>query len=258
MNIFILEDQFIQQRIMEKLVRKACEELGIRCRNLVVTAKPDLLLLESKACANNLYFLDIEISGCETKGLEVAREIRKYDARGHIVFVTTHSHLSPVTFKYKVAALDFIVKVADQDELELKVREILTIADERKTVVDDNDWFVFDNKFTKFQIPFNSIYYFETTDIPHKIRLVSENRTLEFYGDLKDIEAKDPRLFRCHRAFIVNLMKVESIDKTKKEIIFQGNLNSGEPKRMIPASRQLLKQLLEKIGDRGLLHQSNF
>ncbi|WP_328801811.1 LytTR family DNA-binding domain-containing protein [Paenibacillus sp. LX16] len=255
MNIFILEDQFIQQRIMEKMVRKSCEELGICCSNLIVTSKPDLLLFESKACANNLYFLDIEISGCQMKGLEVAQEIRKYDMYGHIVFVTTHGHLSPLTFQYKVAALDFIIKDATQDEMEKKVREVLAVAHQRKSVLDVNDWFILDNKFTKFQISFSSIYYFETTGVPHKIRLVSENRTLEFYGDLKDIEAKDPRLFRCHRAFIVNLMKVESIDKSKKEIIFQPNQNSGEARRIIPVSRQLLKHLLDKMGDRSLLNR---
>ncbi|MCF2717523.1 response regulator [Paenibacillus sp. UKAQ_18] len=127
MNIFILEDQFIQQRIMEKMVRKSCEELGICCSNLIVTSKPDLLLFESKACANNLYFLDIEISGCQMKGLEVAQEIRKYDMYGHIVFVTTHGHLSPLTFQYKVAALDFIIKDATQDEMEKKSEKFLLL-----------------------------------------------------------------------------------------------------------------------------------
>jgi two-component system response regulator AgrA len=50
-------------------------------------------------------------------------------------------------------------------------------------------------------------------------------------------------------------MKVESIDKSKKEIIFQTNQNSGEARRIIPVSRQLLKHLLDKMGDRSLLNR---
>lgn len=55
-------------------------------------------------------FLDIEIKGEEKKGLEIAKEIRKKDPHATIVFVTTHSEFMPITFQYKVAALDFIDK----------------------------------------------------------------------------------------------------------------------------------------------------
>ena len=58
----------------------------------------------------HLFFLDIEIKGEEKKGLEIAKEIRKKDPHATIVFVTTHSEFMPITFQYKVAALDFIDK----------------------------------------------------------------------------------------------------------------------------------------------------
>lgn len=248
MNIYILEDNLIQQCLLERVVRENCKKLLISVKNILATSKPDLLLSESKTSSNNLYFLDIEIMGCGTRGLEVAKEIRKYDPYGQIVFITTHSNMLPVTFVYKVSALDFIAKEDALDEIEAKIVECLIIANERKSISGGEDWFVFENKFTKFQVPFSSIYYFETTDVPHKIRLVSENRNLEFYGELKDIEAKDSRLFRCHRAFVVNLINVEYINKRKKEIIFQNSRKTGGGQRMIPASRQLLKTLLEKIG----------
>ena len=43
-------------------------------------------------------------------GLTLAQEIRKYDPRGFIIFVTTHSEMSYMTFIYKLEALDFILK----------------------------------------------------------------------------------------------------------------------------------------------------
>lgn len=43
-------------------------------------------------------------------GLVLANKIREYDSRGFIIFITSHSEMSFLTFKYKVEALDFILK----------------------------------------------------------------------------------------------------------------------------------------------------
>ena len=51
------------------------------------------------------------------KGLDIAKEIRKKDPNATIVFVTTHSEFMPVTFKYRVAALDFIDKALNDEFL---------------------------------------------------------------------------------------------------------------------------------------------
>ena len=58
-----------------------------------------------------VFLLDIDIDGERKKGLEVASEIRQQDANAVIIFVTTHSEFAPISFKYKVSALDFIDKV---------------------------------------------------------------------------------------------------------------------------------------------------
>ena len=50
------------------------------------------------------------------QGLDIAKEIRKKDPNATIVFVTTHSEFMPVTFKYRVAALDFIDKALDDED----------------------------------------------------------------------------------------------------------------------------------------------
>ena len=54
--------------------------------------------------------MDIDIDGERKKGLEVASEIRQQDANAVIIFVTTHSEFAPISFKYKVSALDSLIR----------------------------------------------------------------------------------------------------------------------------------------------------
>lgn len=100
----------MQRRRLVRII----EEYALRKKmtiDIVDTAKVSELIqnIESES-ADQLYFLDIDIKNESKKGLEIAQEIRKLDNRGTIVFVTTHSEFAPITYKYKVSALDFIDK----------------------------------------------------------------------------------------------------------------------------------------------------
>src|SRR5690606_19285247 len=67
-------------------------------------------------------------------------------------------------------------------------------------------------------IPYENIYYFETSLNIHKVILYEKNGIYEFYGKLKDIEDAHPTLFRCHKSFVINLQHVAQIDKKKKYV----------------------------------------
>lgn len=54
--------------------------------------------------------------------LEVASEIRQQDANAVIIFVTTHSEFAPISFKYKVSALDFIDKTVSNAEFKQQLK----------------------------------------------------------------------------------------------------------------------------------------
>lgn len=56
-------------------------------------------------------------------GFELAQEIRKFDPRGFIIFITTHAELSYMTFTYKVEALDYIIK----DDIDLSMTGYLPV-----------------------------------------------------------------------------------------------------------------------------------
>ncbi|ASA22379.1 response regulator transcription factor [Paenibacillus donghaensis] len=241
MNIFILEDNLIQQQRLERIIKELSLKHQIRYRSLFSTAKPDHLLSHIENVADHqLYFLDLEIKHEEHKGLTVAQEIRKKDPYGTIVFVTTHSELAPITFEYRVAALDFIEKELQEEEFIRKVEDCLLIANSLRTIPVSPDNFSFENKYTSFQLPFSDILYFETMEIAHKIRLITKSKVLDFYAELNEIADYDERLFRCHRAFVVNLANIRSIDKKNKLIMFDHN-------ESCPVSRRLQKETIEKM-----------
>ncbi|WP_202622751.1 response regulator transcription factor [Candidatus Enterococcus huntleyi] len=218
MNIFILEDDLLQQQKLERLIKKISLAEKINYKNLFATAKPTHLLDKIQLTSQyNLYFLDLEIKGETKKGLEVAQKIRETDPYGAIVFMTTHSEMATLTFSYKVSALDFIEKDQEAWVIEKRVKECLELAKNRTQTSVSTDAFTFESKYTKFQLPFSEILYFETTGSSHKIRLVTTAKIVEFYADLKEIVQMDERLFRCHRAFVINLANVKSIDKTNKQ-----------------------------------------
>ncbi|MFR6242645.1 MAG: hypothetical protein ACLUJ1_14485 [Mediterraneibacter faecis] len=48
-------------------------------------------------------------------GLILAQELRKIQPRCFIIFITSHSEMSILTFQYKVEALDFIIKDSSEN-----------------------------------------------------------------------------------------------------------------------------------------------
>lgn len=60
------------------------------------------------------FFLDICLQS-EMTGLILAQELRKIQPRCFIIFITSHSEMSILTFQYKVEALDFIIKDSSEN-----------------------------------------------------------------------------------------------------------------------------------------------
>ncbi|MDB8565241.1 response regulator transcription factor [Turicibacter sanguinis] len=241
MEIFILEDDPIQRHRLEKIIKEALEKSSILYKKIFATARPVQLLNEINSIGNHhIYFLDLEINNHLGKGLEIAQLIREKDPYGTIVFVTTHSELAPKTFAYKVSALDFIEKDQSDFEFRKRIEECLIIANQYQQKPISEDSFIFENKYTKFQIPFSEILYFETSEIPHKINLVTSKKNISFYGKLSDIVKMDGRLFSCHKSFVVNIPNIISVDKKNKLVYFNNGM-------FCFVSRRLLKEVENKI-----------
>lgn len=110
-DVYICEDIKEQRDVIAHYVKAAILIQEYDMKLLISTDNPEELIEQLKKSENTgLYFLDIDLKSSKN-GLMLAKEIREYDPRGFIVFITSHSEMSFITFQYKVEALDFILKV---------------------------------------------------------------------------------------------------------------------------------------------------
>lgn len=79
-------------------------------RHFDLFSEPDSLtnLVEESFPQN--FFLDIDIHGDNTKGIEVAKAIREKSRTATIVFVTTHSEFMLLTYERKLVHLILLIK----------------------------------------------------------------------------------------------------------------------------------------------------
>lgn len=240
MNIFILEDDFIQQGRIESVIDEILKEQKITKSYMEIFSSPQKLLDSIKERGEHqLFFLDIEIKNEEKRGLELAADIRKLDPNAVIVFVTTHSEFAPISFKYKVSALDFIDKAVDNVQFKEQIQECILYTNQMMSSHDSEEMFLFETPQTRLRLPYRDILYFATSTTPHKVCLWTQTERLEFYSNLAEIQDAAPKLFLCHRSFLVNLENVVRIDKSHQLVYFE----NGDS---CMVSRLKMKSLIEK------------
>ena len=225
-NIFVLEDEVLQQSRIEKIILDAVAKHSWKCKGPKIFGQSSKLIdAIVEHGPHQLFFLDIEIKGEEKKGLDIARQLRVKDPYATIVFVTTHSEFMPITFKYKVAALDFIDKALGNEQFAERIESAIEYTLEKEGTSVAQDAFKFETSLSQVQVPFNKILYFETSPTVHKVILHTTDERLEFYASISEIEKTDGRLYRCHKSFVVNPENIKKIDKEQKIIYFYGGEN---------------------------------
>lgn len=224
LKIYVCEDIEVQRnkikKTIENIVLMEDLDMEIGC----VSNNPHTILEKVKETEDvGIYFLDIDL-GADMTGLALAQEIRKYDPRGFIIFVTTHSEMSYMTFIYKLEALDFILK-DNPEELDRRVYECILKANQRFASVNNKVQANFSVKVNEkvITVDYDEILFFETSTNVHKIILHCKKREMEFWGKIKDIEKEvDERFYRCHRSFLVNKDNIREID-FRNRVIYMVN-----------------------------------
>lgn len=238
LNIYLCEDNETQRNLIKDFIEKIIliedYDLSFQCS----TNNPhDVLDIVKKEPQVGLYFLDIDLN-CDMTGLVLAQEIRKYDPRGFIVFITTHSEMSYMTFSYKVEAMDFILK-DNPKELQNRIHQCINNAYTKYS----SNYNQYNRNFTiktmdkELCFPYDDIVYFETSQTPHKLILHGVHTLVEFQAKLKDIEPSlDSRFARCHRSYLINKNHIKEINLKERTI----TMNNGDT---CFASAKLIKSL---------------
>ena len=225
LNIYLCEDNDKQREIISNHIQNTVLIEDADLNFVKATADPhEIINLVENYSDTGLYFLDIDLNS-DINGLTLAKEIRKHDSRGFIVFVTTHSEMSYMTFTYKVEAMDFIIK-DNQKDIGNRIRKCILDAYSRYASSNNSTELNFIVKLSdkEYCIPYDDIIYFESSQNAHKVIIHTSSSTFEFQGKLKDIsETLDERFYQCHRSYLINKNHISEIDIKERNILMINN-----------------------------------
>lgn len=241
-DVYICEDDMKQLDALKKYIQNfiIIEELDMKL--VLATNDPHAVLERIQNTENTgLFFLDIDLKS-DMDGLVLAQKIRRHDPRCFIVFITSHSEMSFLTFQYKVEALDFIIK--DQPEqIKPKLQDCLLNVMEKYHSSRNkmNKTFIITLGDHVTTVELDKILYFETTSNIHRIALYAENRRIEFTSQLKEVEKQlDHRFYRCHRSCIINKEQIKEVDFTNSVIY----MKNGDTCPLAVRMKKGLKKML--------------
>ncbi|MCY7216652.1 competence system response regulator transcription factor ComE [Streptococcus cristatus] len=248
MRILALEDTLSHQVRMETILAEIADEMGLDIQVKITGKIQEFKEYVENEDVNQIYFLDIDIKGEETKGLEVARFIRHHNPYAIIVFVTSKSEFATMTFKYKVSALDFIDKDINDTSFKKRIKDCI-IYTKNTLIANTNmvDYFEYSYRGNDVRVPFNDILYIETSGSSHKLRIVGKNFIKEFYGTISSVQEQDEktkRFFSSHKSFLANIDNIRDYDKKTKEIVFYEG-------HRCPVSRLRIKYLKEILKNKS-------
>lgn len=241
-DVYICEDNSIQLALIQKYVQNTILIEQMDMKLCLATGDPHTVLEKVQQAENiGLFFLDIELHS-DMDGLILAQKIRKLQPRCFIIFITSHSEMSYMTFQYKVEALDFILK--DQPEtIQTKIHEcMLNVMEKYRSSYNKlNKTFIYSLGDYTISVELDKILYFDTSPNIHRIILHTEAKKIEFTSQLKDV-AKQPdyRFYRSHRSCIVNRDQIARVD-------FQNNIilmKNGDICPLAVRMRKGLKKML--------------
>lgn len=206
------DDEWFAMR-MKEIIRAQTVIYALDMGPVYVCGSPQTLLDEIRQEKERaIYFLDVNFPGFEN-GFELAAKIRKSDPRGFIIFITAHGHLAMETFRYRLEAMDYIVKESGA-VLNERIQSCLRSIEQRVRDEPCENGYYYSLKILDEvrHIPVNKILYFKAIGRNHQICLHMEDEMIDFYGSLQNLqEDLGEKFWRCHRGLLVNVYRVSRI-----------------------------------------------
>ncbi len=229
-NIIIVDDEELIGKGIANYVNKYYEMNKMNHSVRVITFNSECQLFDYIESGNkaDIIFMDIRLK--RLNGIDIAVKLQKNDSSLKIVFITGYIEYAKDIFDAKPEY--FLVKPVRQEDVDKVLDKIeVDLADAGRDVI------IFKIEQVVYCINKNDIYYIEaegryvnicTSD--KKYRIIGN--LSEYYNKLKDI------MESCHRSYVVNLDKIETIDKYEVRLI------SGES---IPMSRRKREELEKRL-----------
>lgn len=173
-------------------------------------------LVVTKECMR-IYILDIETPS--RSGIDVARIIREKDMESIIIFLTGHDELGPTILKKELWFLSFINKFDDSD------RRLRNSISKALQLLNIQSRLHFEEKGVIYNISLSDILYITRDSIDRKSVIKTQHNEYRTYKTLLELQTLlDGRFIQTHRACLVNGDRVVTINRVKKEIVFDNGV----------------------------------
>ena len=159
--IYLCDDDAAVRREIRAELEKEILISGYDMKIICDSGDPeDLLNAAGKNGKRGIYFLDVDLKNERYTGFTLGQAIRKIDPRGFLIYVTAYGELAFDTFRYKLEALDYIVK-EDRESMFRGIRKCLGVIRDRLKEERGEDRQYFTVKFmdTVRHIPVDEILY---------------------------------------------------------------------------------------------------
>lgn len=227
-KIAICDDEYIHRKVLLKYVKA----LFLRNSYEVTEFSSGEELLERYPSGLDILLLDIQMLGIN--GIETAKKIRLFDTNVTIIFTTAISDF--MQEGYEVRAFRYLLKPIKYNDFSKHLSQC------KNEIIKNKEKYISIKEIDEGQtviLPINTILYIE---MECRITLVhTDNKTYKTRESIKNIEneLKEHLFYRCHRAYLINLQKINSIGKNTATI--KGN--------KVLVSRYREKELKIKITD---------
>ncbi len=242
--IYLCDDQKEHLQRLSKVIQNIITFESLDMELVLASQTPDVLLKKMEISSKPaLYFLDVDLKA-NMNGLDLAVEIRKLDPRGFIVFITTHDEMAPLTFQYKVEAMDYIVKER-VEEIPEKIKECMLYALKQYALPSNSVHRAISMQVEDriVMISQDDIILIEPSLQVHKVTIYTKDSAIDITSSIKAIKAQlDGNFFQCNKSCVINIKRLAQIEK-KKRILFMDN--GKECSISVRQLKILEKQLME-------------
>lgn len=220
------------------------ENLDIQVAAAVNSPGELLDILSSNSCSQpGLYFLNIDFQH-EMNGIALAHQIRKYDPRGFIVFITALESFLPEVLESNIEVMNFIIQKASAD-ISSQIISCIKIAFERfaschNTIQKTLSLSLHDKTFV---YNLNEIICIQSAE-SHTIKIHTLQTSNSFRGSLSSIaQFLDGRFFRCHNSYIINLNYISKINHFTYTLTLRNGFDCTVSRRKMHILKKIINQL---------------
>ena len=175
---------------------------------------------------------------CNEPAMRTAQSVRQSGDGIFLLLVSDRNcDLSPF-FRPKIRPSGVLFRPLQNSQLRDFLYEIAEEL-ERLSEADSGDMFMFKSEGATYRVPIKDILFFEASN--KRVVLHTAGQDIAYYDSIDNLSTMLPQCFvRCHRSFIVNIRKIESMHGANMELLLAGSYR-------VPFSRSRRDQVIQAL-----------